>query len=539
MPSNPDPSNSGKFAPARFKPEAAASEGERSKAGRPIDPPSLPPWSRPPEPRADAPARAAPAPAKPPGRAPIANGRPTVGASRITPSPVGHSLPPPLSRGPVAVRSAPPGDEDTPTLEQLEGHGDPNGPTTEELPPWELPVPQPGAPHVSPRELARRLAEDARKRATPGPAPEASPRPPTPAPSPSGHEALADGPVTEKVSFVPAAPPQASAPPARQTTSPPPKEDPVRPDDPRELARRLAEEAKKRMANPRSGEKSAAAFPVTDPEPTSWETRSPSAPVPEFERITDPGPAPYGLGAPEPTDDTVHGGSGSAAADAQPDEEPYDPGAYDPGAYDPGPDEPYDPDPEPPPDLPTQFAKGRSLAERAAPVKSAPVRMTASEALAAARLAEAEAEAGQRARASRPAPPPPKPAAPVSVPPQQAAPALAASRAAAPAPSGRLPDASLVFAELLPQAQIEAPIPVTQLDVFRALWRAHRARATHDGALELVATSSVLLSAVEHGARLAAARVTVNGVTWATWVDLDRRVLLGAARPAEVYLAGL
>ena len=38
---------------------------------------------------------------------------------------------------------------------------------------------------------------------------------------------------------------------------------------------------------------------------------------------------------------------------------------------------------------------------------------------------------------------------------------------------------------------------------------------------------------------LAAARVSFAGQPWAVWVDLERRTLLGVARPPEVYLAGL
>jgi hypothetical protein len=51
----------------------------------------------------------------------------------------------------------------------------------------------------------------------------------------------------------------------------------------------------------------------------------------------------------------------------------------------------------------------------------------------------------------------------------------------------------------------------------------------------------VLVDAVDRvpQGRLYAARVTLGGDVWAAWVDADRGVLLGMARPAEVYLAGL
>jgi hypothetical protein len=98
-----------------------------------------------------------------------------------------------------------------------------------------------------------------------------------------------------------------------------------------------------------------------------------------------------------------------------------------------------------------------------------------------------------------------------------------------------------VIAAALPNARADRPVPVSNADVFRALWLAHRARALHEGDLALVATASVLVEAVDRvtPGRLFAARVAAGGETWAAWIDADRGVLLGLARPAEVYLAGL
>lgn len=415
MPSNPDPSNSGKFS-------------------RPIDAPSLPPWSRAAEERTPHPALV-PAPAPPE-----------------------------------------PSDDETPTLS-----GD-AFPVTAVLAAEGLAAEAPAAPTPrpdDPRELARRLAQEAKQKAL-----------------------------------------------ARK------EEEPMRTDDPRELARRLAEEAKRRL-NPSA----APPPPAPDPEPsiTAWDQ-----PVVSPDFTTDPGE--YDAVA-EPSlpvfRDQVFPRGDEPLVDEPSDGGPTDGDGFDGPAAD-------DPDPEPPPDLPTQFARGRSLAERAAGTQPRQG-MSAMEALAAARLAEAQAKKPQAAApAPRPAAQPaPRPVAPAAQPAaaRPAAPVPGTVTVAQPAPRPRAvadpADAASVFAELLPGASVEPPIQVSQLDVFRALWRAHRARAQHDQVIELVATASVLLDAAERGAHLAAARVTMGGATWAAWIDLDRRVLLGVAKPAEVYLAGL
>ncbi len=413
MPSNPDPSNSGKFS-------------------RPIDAPSLPPWSR--------------------------------AAEERTPQPA--LLPAPVPPEPT--------DDETPTL---------SGDT---FPVAEVVAAEVRAaePSEDPRELARRLAQEAKQKAL-----------------------------------------------ARK------EEEPMRTDDPRELARRLAEEAKRRL-NPSA----APPPPAPDPEPsiTAWDQ-----PVVSPDFATDPGE--YDAVA-EPSLPVFRDQVFPSGVDEPSVDEPSDGGPTDGDGFD-GPSS-YDPDPEPPPDLPTQFARGRSLAERAAGTQPRQG-MSAMEALAAARLAEAQAKKPAPApRPAAPAPPSrPAPAQSAVAQPAAAQPAAARPAAPQPAPSpqpAQRPravadpaDAASVFAELLPGASVEPPIQVSQLDVFRALWRAHRARAQHDQVIELVATASVLLDAAERGAHLSAARVTMGGTTWAAWIDLDRRVLLGVAKPAEVYLAGL
>jgi colicin import membrane protein len=136
---------------------------------------------------------------------------------------------------------------------------------------------------------------------------------------------------------------------------------------------------------------------------------------------------------------------------------------------------------------------------------------------------------------------------------EKSAPPKKASKAkAAPAPT---PDATAVetaspvsstdpaevIQALLPDAGVGEPILVTNPAVFQALWKAHRARAVHDNDLNRVATASVLLEAIGRlpAQQMAAAKVSVSGEDWAVWVDLSRNVLLGAAQPADVFLAGL
>jgi hypothetical protein len=174
----------------------------------------------------------------------------------------------------------------------------------------------------------------------------------------------------------------------------------------------------------------------------------------------------------------------------------------------------------------------RPLAERAS-TSTTSRQLSAMEALKAARDAEQRrttegarartpaAEAPRQARA--PGPPSPKPPA-------------AAERSGAP----QLGQAGAVVAELLPGAVVESVNPVANPDVFRALWKAHRARAVHEGQLPLAATASVLLDALDRVPTgwLVALRVSIGGARWAAWVDLDRRVVLGLAQPADVYLVG-
>ena len=77
--------------------------------------------------------------------------------------------------------------------------------------------------------------------------------------------------------------------------------------------------------------------------------------------------------------------------------------------------------------------------------------------------------------------------------------------------------------------------------VFRALWKAHRARAKADGDIGLLVTADVLLDAanrVPSGA-LHALHILSDGRPYAAWVDGDRQVMLGVTPTPDIFLAGL
>ena len=114
--------------------------------------------------------------------------------------------------------------------------------------------------------------------------------------------------------------------------------------------------------------------------------------------------------------------------------------------------------------------------------------------------------------------------------------------AAAPAqPAAGTHDAGGVVIEVFSTAEIRKTFPVTNRDVFRALWNAHKIRAVHEGDLDLAATATVLLDAADRlpEAGLSAVRVRLGDRDHAMWIDTSRGVLLGVASPPEIYLAGL
>jgi hypothetical protein len=161
---------------------------------------------------------------------------------------------------------------------------------------------------------------------------------------------------------------------------------------------------------------------------------------------------------------------------------------------------------------------------------------------------------GAEPPAAPPPPPPPERSLEERAGPSRARSALEAleaareaerKRSATPPPSAMTPPtterrvATPGYAPTPRAARAEHIAPVRNADVFRALWRAHRARAIHDGDGALVATASVLLDAIDRvsAGRLHEARVAFGNDTWAAWIDGERGVLLGMARPANVYLS--
>ena len=169
---------------------------------------------------------------------------------------------------------------------------------------------------------------------------------------------------------------------------------------------------------------------------------------------------------------------------------------------------------------PVTSAKG-GLAARARPVRA----MSASEALAASRAADAERKPAPKAKAKA------KAKAPA---PRVATPKQTATEVAEPA-SSRSP-AELVT-EVLPGAEVTEIRAVGDAKVFRALWLAHRARALAAGDAALGLVAARLLEAAGSAATITALRVTIASQEWVVFTGDG--ALLGALQPAEVYLAGL
>lgn len=283
-----------------------------------------------------------------------------------------------------------------------------------------------------------------------------------------------------------------SASPAQQ---PHPQEEPsMSAEDPRELARRLAEEAKRRLRE--------VPPPVDEPLDELFDETNPRS----------PGPSP--------------GNPRSPAASMADDDEPWSP--------------PDDDDGE---NLSSSMVT-RPLAERATGGGARP--MSALEALAAAREAEKH-----RIAVSRPPPadrhepvrathsPGPGSHRPTLAP--RAEPARVPAQSTAP-----LAQVDAIVREHFPGADLGPAVAVSNVDVFRALWRAHRARAQHDGDVGLITTAGVLLDAIERvpPGWLVAVKASIGigrhpPETWGVWIDLDRRTVLAVARPADIYLAGI
>jgi hypothetical protein len=233
-------------------------------------------------------------------------------------------------------------------------------------------------------------------------------------------------------------------------------------EDPRELARRLAEEAKRRMAS------SPPPAPAPQPDPVDEDADD------GWAGAQDDGDGPdIRMAAPPPVGERAGGGARQltamealAAAREAEKNRPREPEPVDPPAGEPDPD--------------------RSSASRPAD-RPRPV---------------------QQARSSRPGS----------------------------APLGKVAN---VVGEVFAEAVVEPPSPVENADVFRGTWKAHRARAVHDGDIQVAAAASVLIDAVDRvpAGWLVACRVSIAGKRWAVWVDLDRGTLLAAVHPADLYLS--
>ena len=180
-------------------------------------------------------------------------------------------------------------------------------------------------------------------------------------------------------------------------------------------------------------------------------------------------------------------------------------------------------------------AVDRPAAERSAPPPKR--KMTAQEALAAAR--EAEKQAARQPKPPAPAPAPaPTPAVAASAP--QSAPRSATANRAEPA-SFSIGDYGAIVLETFNNAGIGKAKPVPNREVFTALWRAHRTRATHENQVALGrpprACCSTPRGACPRG-RWSAARSPSAMPSGPSSSILSRRAVLAAAQPAEIYLAG-
>lgn len=262
---------------------------------------------------------------------------------------------------------------------------------------------------------------------------------------------------------------------------------PLRLEDPRDLARRLAEEAR---------QKAVASRPAPSPEPEP----APAAPKKSGLAKAPPPQAPAPAPAP------------AAAAS-----------------------------PAPPPAA--QPERKRSLAERAARPVSAQDALRAAQEAAAREEEAAKAKRKAAKEVTKAAQQAAKAAAAAQVAADRAA-ATAAAVVPAPVPSvtpAPTTDLATLVGKGLPGAAIEREIVVQNAVVFRALWTAHRARAQATRDLHLLATASVLLDAVDRLPQgcLVAAQLNLGDRTVAVWADLARGVILGFAEPPEIYLAGL
>jgi len=359
-------------------------------------------------------------------------------------------------------------------------------------------TPQPlGEPPEDPRDLARRLAAEAKARLSTPPPAEAAEDPRELARRLAAEAKARSAPPAADPSESPRQLAQRLAAEAKAASAPPPPAAPA--EDPRELARRLAAEAKARSVPP-------PAEPAESPRDLARrlaaeaKQRTPTAP-PSSHQATE--------------------GAASAAPPSQ------------------TPTVRKEVAPTPPPK--------RALADRAGGSRP----RTAKEILEAALRAETPAPSPPRAPtpAPEPTPAPPTATAPVAAPPVAPPPAQPAAPSPPPSQPTPAPEAprahtappAALILDLLPGAEVEEPMPVQRADVFKAVWRAHRTRAQHERDWATTAMASVLIDAADRvpPGSLVGARVTLHGTRCAVFADLERRALLAVLEPADVFLAGL
>lgn len=176
---------------------------------------------------------------------------------------------------------------------------------------------------------------------------------------------------------------------------------------------------------------------------------------------------------------------------------------------------------------PAPAPKKSSLADRA------PKPMSAYEAM---RLAieQEKAEEAAKAAAPKPAPKPAAPKAAAKPAPKPVAPAAVPAQAA-------LPDAGELLAQRLPSYTVQSVTAVSSLAAFKAVWTAHRVRAAAEQNAALVVTADVLIDAAGRlpAGSLFAAKITGADESLAVFIDTANGALIGAAAPADLYLAGI
>jgi hypothetical protein len=107
-------------------------------------------------------------------------------------------------------------------------------------------------------------------------------------------------------------------------------------------------------------------------------------------------------------------------------------------------------------------------------------------------------------------------------------------------PPVRTPASGVDLEATLPGAVVLSTRKVQDTHLFRALWKAHRARALTDGDYALAGAASALIDASDRLAPgdIVAHQVAKAGVDLAVFVDSKRGAVLAVAAPSHVFLSG-